>query len=97
MAMCIGNQSIKAEKTKVYDGHLIGIGWHFDFVKWTVKPKDMARRRLLYRWWVLLQSCESQLCLGVTDRGSGTGILRASDAYGFWFENVCGSWHYPEG
>ena len=55
----LGNQSIKAEKTKVYDGHLIGIGWHFDFVKWTVRPKDMARRRLLYRWRVLLQSCES--------------------------------------
>jgi len=42
----LGNQSIKAEKTKVYDGHLIGIGWHFDFIKWTVRPKDMAMRRL---------------------------------------------------
>jgi hypothetical protein len=57
----LGDQSIKAEKTKVYDGHLVGIGWHFDFVKWTVRPKDMARRRLLYRWWVLLHSCESAM------------------------------------
>ena len=41
------DDTINRSKVNVWEGELIGIGWHFDFVTWTVQPKERGMAKLL--------------------------------------------------
>ena len=44
----LGNrQTIQREKVKVWPSELEGIGWHFDFTSWTVRPKAKGMAKML--------------------------------------------------
>jgi hypothetical protein len=44
----LGNrQTIQREKVKLWASELEGIGWHFDFVSWTVQPKAKGMAKML--------------------------------------------------
>ena len=45
--MLFGPGSVNHSKVHVWTGQLLAIGWHFDFVKWTVMPKPKGLAKLV--------------------------------------------------
>jgi hypothetical protein len=41
------NQTIQREKVRIWTSELEGIGWHFDFATWTVRPKAKGLAKML--------------------------------------------------
>ena len=41
------NETIQREKVKIWQSELEGIGWHFDFRTWTVRPKEKGMAKML--------------------------------------------------
>jgi hypothetical protein len=39
---------INKDKVEIWPSQLQGIGWHFDFISWTVKPKEKCMAKMLY-------------------------------------------------
>ena len=54
VAKILGVQAVQDEKTEIFKNKHIAIGWELDFERWVVLPRERARRKLLYRWWVCM-------------------------------------------
>ena len=48
------NPVINYEKVKIWENQLIGIGWKFNFVDWTVQPKEQGMNKMLHRLFTLV-------------------------------------------
>jgi hypothetical protein len=55
----LGLQAVQDKKTE--KNKLIAIGWELDFERWVVLPRERARRKLLYRWWVCMPDAREGL------------------------------------
>ena len=58
----LGTQSIENDRVESFDDGLEAIGWEWNFLSWTVKPRPASRRKLLWRWWVRLPTNENEGC-----------------------------------
>ena len=69
----LGKGSINYDKVEIWGNGLIGIGWEFDFVSWTVQPKRRGLAKILIALFILIPP--RARTVRVDDLATVTGLL----------------------